>query len=626
MRKTEMEYAGMQNLEKVLSFAHSLELYRDYASTSDFMSSPEVASLSQSAKQEALLSFEKLKSSIEDENLQSLISEFETEELSKIKSDGALRQQHAIEQYRAYQSVIDNLYLLASKYSQNIGLANDADKEIQMLTNFATSKTREIQLAIGWGHFAGVFSIAEQYLSSSTYDLLNTAYDEMLKGDTPLLLLQSDLSEEENPELAKKVKELLVLLEDYRIKLDDEMISAVSLNISLDAFDKFALSKRDESLAIEGIVFPKLAATLEQRRSEQTNRMIMIALILLSVMFTIIYLYMALFISIRYSIQSFTQAAGKVADGDLTQRIKFKGTDEMGQLRDSFNIMVNEIGDILSTVKDTAINTNSQLKEVEEIAELSQGSVKDQLSQTKEISKAIQLMSDRASEVVSMAEDASTSAKSGSEHSNKAGDVVDQVVQDVQSLSDEMSHSMAAVNRLVENSTNISSILETIKSIAEQTNLLALNAAIEAARAGEQGRGFAVVADEVRTLASRTQGSAEEIEELISDVQTNIENAVKTMESNRDMVEKTVSSSGQVGDALGSIQTSMTEIQEKTSGIMNTANTQKESASTLSHNIDAVRNHAQTTVENAQNTVESTNKTLSLTESLKQRVERFKVG
>jgi methyl-accepting chemotaxis protein len=224
-----------------------------------------------------------------------------------------------------------------------------------------------------------------------------------------------------------------------------------------------------------------------------------------------------------------------------------------------------------------------------------------------------------------MAGFAEQAALSGADRSTQAGEVVHNVISDVQHLSEEMSNSMEAVNRLADNSTNISSILGTIKGIAEQTNLLALNAAIEAARAGEQGRGFAVVADEVRTLASRTQGSAEEIEGLIKEVQQNIQRAVDTMEVNRTMVDKTVDSSGQVGEALESIQGSMREIQSKTLEIVSTASNQQEAAKALDNNLSVIREHGEETVQNVEGTVNAVRQTQSLTESLKQRVERFKV-
>ena len=224
-----------------------------------------------------------------------------------------------------------------------------------------------------------------------------------------------------------------------------------------------------------------------------------------------------------------------------------------------------------------------------------------------------------------MAGEAEQAALSGADRSQQAGIVVDNVIADVQQLSEEMRNSMEAVNRLADNSTNISSILGTIKGIAEQTNLLALNAAIEAARAGEQGRGFAVVADEVRTLASRTQGSAAEIEGLIKEVQQNIERAVETMEINRTMVNKTVDSSGQVGEALESIQGSMHEIQTKTLEIVSTASSQQEAAKALNNNLSIIRGHGEETVQNVEGTVDAVRQTQSLTEALKQRVERFKV-
>src|SRR5690554_7751635 len=131
-------------------------------------------------------------------------------------------------------------------------------------------------------------------------------------------------------------------------------------------------------------------------------------------------------------------------------------------------------------------------------------------------------MAERSGYTAQLAEGAEVAARSGHTICNDAGLVGNHVVDQIGNLSEEMVHSTEAVNRLANNSDSIRNILATIKGIAEQTNLLALNAAIEAARAGEQGRGFAVVADEVRTLANRTQSSAQEIETIIGDVQENI--------------------------------------------------------------------------------------------------------
>jgi methyl-accepting chemotaxis protein len=297
----------------------------------------------------------------------------------------------------------------------------------------------------------------------------------------------------------------------------------------------------------------------------------------------------------------------------------------MGQLRDAFNEMTSEVRGILSTVKDTAENVGEKVSDVETIANNSRKSVNTQMLETEEVANTIINMSERASTVVIMAGEAEEAALSGADRSQQARKVVDHVITDVQQLSKEMSNSMEAVNRLADNSTNISSILGTIKGIAEQTNLLALNAAIEAARAGEQGRGFAVVADEVRTLASRTQGSAEEIEGLIKEVQQNIQRAVETMEINRTMVNKTVDSSAQVGEALESIQGSMQEIQRKTLDIVSSASSQQEAAKALNNNLSIIRVHGEETVRNVEETVDAVRQTQSLTESLTQRVERFKV-
>ena len=329
--------------------------------------------------------------------------------------------------------------------------------------------------------------------------------------------------------------------------------------------------------------------------------------------------------SIRFTIKRFSKTASSIAEGNLTQEIRFQGQDEMGQLRDSFNGMVSNIRTSLAAVKESATAVTNNVNDVEGIAQRSRQAVQNQLDQTHEVSDALGAMVDRAVIVTELAEAAEEAARTGQVKSDEAGQVVTHVMGEVRRLSQEMENSMEAVNRLAENSTSISSILETIKGIAEQTNLLALNAAIEAARAGEQGRGFAVVADEVRTLASRTQGSAQEIEGLISDVQQNIVSAVDTMKVNRDMVETTVTNSEQVGVTLSEIQTSMGDIQSKTNDIVVTAGEQKNNASALETNLDAIRLSGEETSANAEGTVDAVRKAQAITDSLSQRVEQFKV-
>jgi methyl-accepting chemotaxis protein len=412
---------------------------------------------------------------------------------------------------------------------------------------------------------------------------------------------------------------------EIQTTLDDEVIAATSVTMAWIDFETIAQPKIQALRDLDSMILPLIGEKLQARLDDQSSHMLLTASVLLTVMTIIIYLYSAFFLSVQYSIARFFSAAQKIAEGDLTQVITFAGKDEMGQLRDAFNEMTSEVRGILSTVKDTAENVGNKVSDVEAIANSSRQSVNTQMAETEEVANTIIDLSERASTVVIMAGEAEKSALSGAERSTQASNVVLNVITDVQQLSEEMSNSMEAVNRLADNSTNISSILGTIKGIAEQTNLLALNAAIEAARAGEQGRGFAVVADEVRTLASRTQGSAAEIEGLIKEVQQNIQRAVDTMEINRTMVNKTVDSSGQVGEALESIKGSMQEIQRKTLDIVSTASSQQEAAKALNNNLSVIRGHGEETVNNVEGTLDAVRQTQSLTESLTQRVERFKV-
>lgn len=625
LKKTESELVAVDNIQSMMNVVYTIEDYRNYASPSIFQQDTRLNSRVKEYRLSIDGQFNKAIEAIENDDLSEQLIAFKKNNFSKLSVDGNARMPTLPDQFKFYQEVIDQLYLVINKYAQSTGLALDSDPEIQQLLIISLANSPVIRDAAGLGYSASIFAMIEKYLQSMTYDFLNDVFDQMAAAVPDIQLVTSSLEALGLDSVAEQAKNSGNGMLDIQMTLDEEIIAATSVTMDWVDFEAMAQSKIQALRDLDGMVLPLIGKKLQARLDDQNSHMLVTASVLLAVMAIIIYLYSAFFLSVQYSIARFFSAAQKIAKGDLTQVIVFAGTDEMGQLRDAFNEMTSEVRGILSTVKDTAENVGEKVADVETIANNSRKSVNTQMLQTEEVANTITDMSDRASTVVIMAGEAEQAALSGADRSQQAGKVVDHVITDVQQLSEEMSNSMEAVNRLADNSTNISSILGTIKGIAEQTNLLALNAAIEAARAGEQGRGFAVVADEVRTLASRTQGSAEEIEGLIKEVQQNIQRAVETMEINRTMVNKTVDSSGQVGEALESIQGSMQEIQRKTLEIVSTASSQQEAAKALNNNLSVIRGHGEETAKNVEGTVDAVRQTQSLTESLKQRVERFKV-
>ena len=625
LKKTEGEMIAANNIQQVMNIVYALEDFRNHAAPLVFQQDSQLNNRMLDYRSVISSRYAKALDAIDDEILTEQLKAFKKNNFSKLSVDGDSRMPTFTDQFNFYQQVIDQLYLVINTYAQSTGLALDSDAEIQQLMLITLSNSPVIRDAASLGYSAGIFAMIEKYLQSMTYDLLNDVFDRMVAVETDVQLVTSSLEGLGLNSIAEQAKVSGRGMVDIQITLDEEVIAATNLVMTWTEFEAYSMPRITALRELDSLILPLIAQKLQARLDDQSSHMFTTATVLLTVMSIIIYLYSAFFLSVQYSIARFFSAAQKIAQGDLTQRINFAGKDEMGQLRDAFNEMTSEVRGILSTVKDTAENVGEKVSDVETIANSSRQAVNTQMAQTEEVANTITDMSERAITVVSMAGFAEQAALSGADRSTQAGEVVHNVISDVQHLSEEMSNSMEAVNRLADNSTNISSILGTIKGIAEQTNLLALNAAIEAARAGEQGRGFAVVADEVRTLASRTQGSAEEIEGLIKEVQQNIQRAVDTMEVNRTMVDKTVDSSGQVGEALESIQGSMREIQSKTLEIVSTASNQQEAAKALDNNLSVIREHGEETVQNVEGTVNAVRQTQSLTESLKQRVERFKV-
>ncbi len=240
-------------------------------------------------------------------------------------------------------------------------------------------------------------------------------------------------------------------------------------------------------------------------------------------------------------------------EGDLTKRIVIMTNDEVGELGQNFNHFVQKLQKIISEIALVTSQIASSSEEMSVITQQTSLGVSKQNKETEQVASAMTQMTATVKEVNDNAEKASQAADSANKTAIEGNQVVEQTVQAINGLSDDVAESANVIKQLKGHSENIGNVLEVIKSIADQTNLLALNAAIEAARAGEQGRGFAVVADEVRTLAKRTQQSTQQIESLIEVLQSGANKAVDVMTKSCDRSRVTVDLAKNAGESLMSI-------------------------------------------------------------------------
>ncbi len=282
-----------------------------------------------------------------------------------------------------------------------------------------------------------------------------------------------------------------------------------------------------------------------------------------------------------------------VGHGDLTQRLQEDSKDEIGMLANSFNEFVSRIHIMIIEV---ALTLQAVQAETARIQQETQGVVANAASQQQESTQAataVNEMSATSDTVTQHANEAAQATQSASTESETARDMLSDTVISIHKLADEIESSSVVISHLERDVGNIASILDVIRGIADQTNLLALNAAIEAARAGEQGRGFAVVADEVRTLASKTQDSTGEIQVMIERLQQGARAAVQAMESSSESSTYTVQQANTANDSIDAISQSINVINEMNLQIATAATQQSHVSDSINRNVQEIASMSQ---------------------------------
>ena len=312
-------------------------------------------------------------------------------------------------------------------------------------------------------------------------------------------------------------------------------------------------------------------------------------------------------------------------DGDLQRRINVKGNDGIDVLGRIFNGFIEKLQSIMGQI----INDSSELvgvaSHLNSISGESSNSALQQQSQIEQVATAMNEMTATVTEVASNARSAADAAQDADKDVNSGMTIVDQTVHSINSLASEVERANDVIRTLQSDSEEIGSVLDVIRGIAEQTNLLALNAAIEAARAGEQGRGFAVVADEVRTLASRTQQSTEEIQAMIERLQSGANDAVKVMEESHIQAKNSVDHAGKTGQALQKITTAVNTINQMNLQISNAAEQQTSVAHEIDVSLNQINQASHESVSHAGEAAQESENLNQLASHLQELMQQFKV-
>lgn len=316
--------------------------------------------------------------------------------------------------------------------------------------------------------------------------------------------------------------------------------------------------------------------------------------------------------------------ASKIADGDLTHDIVTARKDELGRLMMAMQVMTENLRRMVREVADGVSQIASAAEELSTVTEQTSTGASQQRDETDQVATAMNEMAATVQDVARNAESAATSASSSDEQAKEGHRIVTSTVTTIEVLSEEISENAGLITKLRDDSANIGTILDVIRSIAEQTNLLALNAAIEAARAGEQGRGFAVVADEVRALAQRTHESTGEIEVLVNTFQHGANEAAESMLSSSHSAEAAVEVARRAGEALSQIADAASNIQAMNLQIATAVEEQTSVAEDISESVVNIREVTeQSATANNQIAVSSTD-LARLGGELQRTVERFK--
>lgn len=366
-----------------------------------------------------------------------------------------------------------------------------------------------------------------------------------------------------------------------------------------------------------------LASADADRVYRQSRIAILTALAVIGVVIAMATVYLTR--SITGPVREAVRTADTIANNDLTAQIHANGRDEVTQLQLSLSRMQANLRDTLGHISSSSEQLASSSEELNAVTAESYQSLRQQSDELEQAATAVNELTSAIEEVASNANDTAEESRAADERTRFGLQKVERTIAAIEKLVQDIQSNAGNMETLASRVSDVASVLDVIRGIAEQTNLLALNAAIEAARAGEHGRGFAVVADEVRGLAQRTADSTQEIEEIIAAVEQGTEQAVGAMRDSNRSTSETLSAGREAGEALSSIARLITQINDRNAASASAAEQQAAVAREVDKNLITIRDLANQTTGGADQTRASSQQLASLAEQLNAVVARFQL-
>ncbi len=527
-----------------------------------------------------------------------------------------------------FEKLLAQAQVLGKLVASQSGLNQDSQASVRQLGELIGSATAQVTQALGEGRAMGSVALGRGFMDSAGSarfeDLLQRL--ERLSADYAIRLDDALAADNRaKVALAASAQASQATVKQAASLFEDQVVVAETLDAPWAGFYQQTSELMAQTYRLNDAVLAHLHGQLEDRLAQHRVRMVALVAALATVFVLIIYLYSGFYVSTRETLGKLGSAMDKVAAGDMTVSFQASSQDELGELGRGFSETVRRIRGLIEQVGHTVATVEEQAGQVLSVSARSNQAVGGQREQIEQVATAMNQMTATALEVARSAALAAEGAQRVNHESASGRDLVESQQGSIARLAGEIDQSVVAVNQLAADSQAIGRVLEVIRSIAEQTNLLALNAAIEAARAGEQGRGFAVVADEVRTLARRTQDSTEEIAQMIERLREGVGAAVRVMGSSHQMAAGTVDEARQVQQALGNILGAVSGIVEQNQQIAAAVEQQTAVAHDIDQNIVAINRAAQDTTEGACQTEDASRALSVQVVELKRLIGAFRV-